>query len=88
MKCYKCESTQTVKNGHDRNRTQKYFCKTCKSTLLENKTRINISKQNQEPILKIKRELMKGKVVKEISSISDLSTSSVYRVLRKILNAA
>lgn len=84
MKCYKCESTLVVKNGHDRNGTQKYFCKCCKSTLLETKTRINISKQNQEPIFKIKREIMKGKVVKDISLTSNKSIGTVYRVLRNL----
>jgi transposase-like protein len=87
MKCYKCESTLTVKNGHDRNGTQKYFCKCCKSTLLETKFRMNISRQNQAPVEKIKKELMKGKFVKEISTTSNLSVSTVYRVLRTI-NAA
>ena len=84
MKCYKCESTLTIKNGHDRNGTQKYFCKCCKSTLLEIKIRKNISRQNQEPIFKIQRELMKGKVVKEISSKSEVSISTVYRILNQL----
>lgn len=80
MNCYKCESTNIIKNGHTEDGRQKYICKTCKSVLTEDA--IHFFKPEEKDRLKsfVKQKLS----IKDMATVLNRSEKSIYAILERL----
>lgn len=81
MNCYKCESTNVIKNGHTEDGRQKYICKTCKGILTEESS-VHFFTEKEKEILKsfVKQKLS----VKDMSTILNRTEKSIYAILERL----
>ena len=80
--CPHCHGESIVKNGHKSKGTQNYRCKRCKKQFIsdhEKKYRGSISWVSSL----IKKMIVRGNSVRDISNILNVSTKTVLKVLRE-----
>ena len=80
--CPHCQSKSIVKNGHKRNGSQNYWCKSCKKQFVSDHEKKYFGTLSWITSL-IKMMIVHGNGVRDISSILKISTKTVLKVIRK-----
>lgn len=81
MICYKCESKQTVKNGHTSDGRQKYFCKCCKATLTEEASLHFFTLKEKEMLKSFSQKKLN---IKDMATVLNRTDKSIYGILERL----